>query len=229
MQSSVAGAETMSAFLWSRDITHLDAVVLTHADVDNYNALPELIERFSISVVYVSPVMFEEESDALAALRWAVESAGVSIREIHAGERLRVPEPTRIEVLHPPRRGIIGSDNANSIVLRIDYADKRILLPGDLESPGLDDVLAEEPVGFDVVLTPHHGSVSNNPRGVAAWAKPDWAITSGGLGDRDRATAAAYEDVEAQVLHTATDGAVRVVIRNGEIKVRTWRGQPWCD
>jgi competence protein ComEC len=229
VQSSRGVAETISTFLWSRDITHVDAVVLSHADSDHYNALPELLERFSIGVVYVSPVMFDEESKALAVLREAVQDAGVSIREIHAGDRLDVQEATRIEVLHPPRRGIIGSDNANSIVLRIDYDDKRILLPGDLESPGLDDVLAEEPVGFDVVLTPHHGSMSNNPREVAAWARPDWAITSGGPGDRDRATAAAYEDVGAQVLHTATEGAVRVVIRNGEIEVRTWRRQPWCD
>jgi len=207
----------------------LDAVVLSHADADHYNALPEVARRFSIGVVYVSPVMFEEESEALRKLQHTLKKAGVPIRKIQAGERLRVPQPTRIEVLHPSHRGIIGSDNANSIVLRIDHGEKRILLPGDLESPGLDDVLSEEPVGFDVVLTPHHGSVNNNPRGVGAWAKPKWAITSGGLGDWDAATSKAYSDVGARVLHTATEGAVRVVIRDDEIVVRTWRKQPWRD
>jgi len=229
MRSPVAGARSISAFLWSRDITHLDAVVVTHADADHYNALPELLEQFSVGVVYVSPVMFEEESVALAALRQAVEDAGVSIREIHAGDRLRVQGATRVEVLHPPRRGIIGSDNANSIVLRIDHAGKTILLPGDLESPGLDDVLAEEPLDSDVVLTPHHGSKNSNPPGFAAWSTPDWAIVSGDFRDKNVAVSAAYEGVGAQMLHTATEGAVRVVIRNDEMVVRTWRGHPWGD
>ena len=31
----------------------------------------------------------------------------------------------RIEVLHPPRRGVLGSDNANSIVLAIEYQGRR--------------------------------------------------------------------------------------------------------
>ena len=48
-------------------------------------------------------------------------------------------------MLHPPRKGVLGSDNANSIVLAIEFQGRRLLLTGDLESPGLDDVLAEEP------------------------------------------------------------------------------------
>ena len=229
MRSPISGARSIAAFLWSRGVTHVDAVVLSHADADHYNALPELLKRFSVGVVYVSPVMFEEESEALKKLRQAMENAGVSIREIHAGDRLRVQGATRIEVLHPPRRGIIGSDNANSIVLRIDHADKTILLPGDLESPGLDDVLAEEPVDCAVVLTPHHGSSRSNPPSLAAWSDPDWAIVSGGPNDGGKATTDAYEDVGAQVLHTATEGAVRVVIRNGDIEVRSWSSRPWRD
>lgn len=229
MGSPIAAARAISAFLWSRDITHVDAVVLTHADVDHYNALPELLERFSVGVVYVSPVMFDEETEALTALRRAIEAAGVLIREVHAGDRLRVRGATDIEVLHPPRRGIIGSDNANSIVLRIDHEGKTVLLPGDLESPGLDDVLAEEPVDCDVVLTPHHGSVNSNPPGFAKWTTPDWAVVSGGPGDWNAETAMAYTDVGAQVLDTAVEGAVRVVIRNGNIDVRSWRRRPWRD
>ena len=136
---------------------------------------------------------------------------------------------TQIEVLHPPRRGIIGGDNANSIVLRIDHAGKTILLPGDLDSPGLDDVLAEEPVDCDVVLAPHHGSSNSDPPALAAWSTPEWVVVSGGPGDKHPATIAAYTDAGGRVLHTAEEGAVRVVIRNGELDVRTWRREPWGD
>ena len=89
--------------------------------------------------------------------------------------------------------------------------------------------MAEEPVDCDIVLVPHHGSDSSNPPGFAAWSKPDWAIVSGGPGDKDAAVAAAYAGVGAHVLHTAAEGAVRFVIRKGGIEVQMWSRQPWCD
>jgi len=165
-------ARAISGYLWSRGIRHLDAVVISHADADHYNALPQLLEQFSVGVVYVSPVMFLEPSRALAALRGAIDDAGVSVRETWSGDRLRSGGPVRsggavrIEVLHPPRRGVLGSDNANSIVLAIEYAGRRVLLTGDLEQPGLDDLIAEEPLDCDVVLAPHHGSAFSDPPGT---------------------------------------------------------------
>ena len=80
------------------------------------------------------------------------------LAELWGGDQLRSGGAARIEVLHPPRRGILGSDNANSIVLAVEFAGRRLLLTGDLESPGLDDVMAESPYDCDLLLAPHHGS-----------------------------------------------------------------------
>lgn len=202
------GARRVAASLWSRGITHLDAVILSHADADHYNLLPDLLERFSVGAVYVSPVMFEYEDRAIVALREAIREAEVPVREIFAGDRLEGGEGCRIEVLHPPRRGVIGEDNANSIVLAIEHRGRRILLPGDLESPGLDDVLAEEPWDCDLLLAPHHGSRRSNPPGLAAWCRPEWVVISGSLDSYQPETAATYRAAGAQVLVTAEVGAV---------------------
>ena len=91
------------------------------------------------------------------------------LRETWSGDRLSTGV-TQIEVLHPPRRGVLGSDNANSIVLAVEYQGRRVLLTGDLESPGLDDLLAEEPLDCDVVLAPHHGSGFSDPPGTGRLA-----------------------------------------------------------
>jgi competence protein ComEC len=172
-------SRAVANFLWSRGRTHLDAVVLSHADADHYNALPALTKQFSIGVVYVSPVMFENPSAGLRALQQSLDAAGVTTSEVWTGDLLRTADDCRIEVLHPPRRGVLGSDNANSIVLAIEYAGRRLLLTGDLESPGLDDVLAEEPYDCDVLLAPHHGSAYSSAPRVAARCRPEWTIISG--------------------------------------------------
>ncbi|MEZ6119582.1 MAG: MBL fold metallo-hydrolase [Pirellulaceae bacterium] len=38
--------DAVSHVLWHRRIRHLDAVIVSHADADHYNAIPELAERF---------------------------------------------------------------------------------------------------------------------------------------------------------------------------------------
>jgi competence protein ComEC len=165
--SPLAGVRSASAVLWSRGLDHLDAVIVSHADADHFNALPELLERFSVGVVYVSPVMFNDLPPAVAALNTSIERAQVPIQSIYAGQSLVSGGGATLEVLHPPQRGIAGSNNANSIVLAIEYAGRRVLLTGDLEPPGLAELLKNEPLDCDVILAPHHGSPRSNPGGTA--------------------------------------------------------------
>jgi competence protein ComEC len=221
--SPAGAARIVSGFLWSRGITHLDAVVISHADLDHYNAVPALVEQFSVGAVYVSPVMFEGRGAALAALQGALVKCGAPVRAVWSGDRLESAPGVQIEVLHPPRRGVLGSDNANSIVLAIEHAGRRLLLAGDLESPGLDDLLAELPYDCDVVMAPHHGSAASDPPGFAAWSRPEWTIVSGGASDRVSAVQEAYAARGSRVLHTADCGAVRVLIADGALSVGSWR------
>ncbi|MCE9543984.1 MAG: ComEC/Rec2 family competence protein [Planctomycetia bacterium] len=146
-------AETVSGYLWSRGKSHLDAIVISHADTDHFNALPRLLDRFSVGVVYVSPVMLENHSRSVEALWQAIKEHGVPLRPLSAGDRLSTAA-VQIEVLHPPSRGVVVADaakldNANSIVLKIAYAGRRVLLPGDLESTGLDETKAGRGKGIE--------------------------------------------------------------------------------
>jgi competence protein ComEC len=225
--SPMPAVHGISAFLWSRGITHLDAVVLSHADVDHYNALPELLERFSIGIVYVSPVMFKDETPPLQLLREAIRDAGTPLQDIDASNSLAIGDGAQIHVLHPPRDGICGGDNANSIVLLVDCGGQRVLLPGDLESPGLEAVLAEEPIRCRIAMAPHHGSMRSHPERFAAWCTPQWVVISGGYNDIRSPVNNAFTDAGAQVRHTATDGAVRAVINESGARVQGWRRDGW--
>jgi competence protein ComEC len=212
MGAPVAASRSIASTLWSRGITHIDAVVLSHSDVDHYNAIPNLLERFSVGVVYVSPVMFERNSRATESLKAAIAAAGVPVREIRAGDELRGGPECRIEVLHPPRHGILGTDNANSVVLAVQCGRHRIVLPGDLEGRGMEELLAEQPMPCDVLLVPHHGSQQSNPPGLAAWCTPRWVVISGSRRWDTQPIRAAYQAVGSQVIETIDSGAVRASI-----------------
>ncbi len=219
MGEPTAGARAISGFLWDRGLVHLDAVVLSHPDIDHYNALPELLDKFSVGAVYVSPVMFEKNNKAVASLHAAIERHMVPLREVRAGDRLQAGDDCLVEVLHPPRRGILGSDNANSLVLAVEYRGRRIVLPGDLESPGLDDMLMEEPRQCEVLMAPHHGSRKSNSPALAAWCKPRWVVFSDDGRWNLPAINETYWAVGGQTLHTHVCGAIRVQIGEDGVKV----------
>ena len=72
-------------------------------DADHYNALPQLLQQFSVGTIYVSTVMFDEEKGAVAALHKSIRAASVPLREVWTGDHLRTDDACQIEVLHPPR------------------------------------------------------------------------------------------------------------------------------
>ena len=221
--------QTVASFLWSRGIMHIDAILLSHADVDHYNAVPGLLERFSVGTVYTSPLMFDSfgatgPATAPEVLRQAIVAADVPFREVWSGDRLRVGE-VAIEIIHPPKVGVIGSDNANSMTLVVEYAGRRLLLPGDLERPGLEDVIAEQPIDCDILMAPHHGSRRSDPPGFAAWSVPEWVVISGGAAS-DSDVEHTYVASGAKVLNTGNLGAVEFSIDSREITAATYLDSP---
>lgn len=218
--------QSAAGYLWSRGIRRIDALILSHADVDHYNAVPGLLERFHVGTVYTSPLMFDwfgatGPADAPEVLRQAIIAAGVPMQEIWSGDRLRVSDVT-LTVIHPPRDGVVGSDNANSITLAIEYGGRCVLLPGDLETPGLEEVTAELPRDCDIVMAPHHGSRRSDPPGFAAWSSPEWVVLSGGA-DADPEVELTYAAAGAKVLNTGKLGAIEFCIDRDSISMTSFR------
>ena len=178
--------------------------------------------------MYVSPIMLAEMSDpngsgGVRVLHEAIERAGVPVRKIWSGDRLQVGSGVVMRVFHPPEQGVIGSDNANSITVAVEYAGRRLLLPGDLESPGIENVMAEQPYDCDILLAPHHGSRRSDPPGFAAWSSPEWVVVSGGGGDEIEHVTKTYERAGARVLATINSGTIAFQVAEGAaLNVKTW-------
>lgn len=227
--SPVGAVRPISAVLWSRGIQHLDAIVISHADSDHFNGIPELLQRYSVGVIYTSTRMFDDadRQPAVKELHAAILRADVPLKTLAAADKLRVGDAVRMEVLHPTALGVIGSDNANSLVLLIEFEGRKLLLPGDLESPGLEDLLAELPIDCDIVMAPHHGSNRSDPRGFANWSRPEHVVISGGRDVEDidaiDAVKRSYGQLGSAVYHTAERGSIRFEISGAKIVVQSFR------
>ncbi len=135
--------ETIASYLWSRGIRKIDGIVLSHPDVDHFNAVPGLVDRFRVGRVFASPHMFPREvhpsdNSAPAALWRVLAAHQIPIHVVQLGDRLALDSTTSASVLYPDWLGSFGSDNSNSLVVAVESGPHRILLPGDLEAPGID-------------------------------------------------------------------------------------------
>ncbi|MEO1528540.1 MAG: ComEC/Rec2 family competence protein [Planctomycetota bacterium] len=219
--------QDIDSVLWSMGISHLDGVFLSHADADHYNALPSILQRFSVGAVYTPPGMLDESEPRLAALRAAIAARKIEVRQMVRGDL--VGESTKIIANHPPIGGVDGSDNANSLVLRLDHGGTTLLLPGDLEPPGTEVLISmDRPIPQGVLMAPHHGSLSMNADAVLAWARPGEVVVSGGRRSAREEVRQMLSMTGSGVHGTAESGAIRIRIgETGKIEVRSWLTDRW--
>jgi competence protein ComEC len=203
------GFRNIASLLWSQRIARLDTVIVSHADIDHFNSLPQLAERFAIGQLLVSEQMLNSPSAAVASLLSTCRDRGIPIDSINAGDRLIADCPVEIKVLSPPVFGTGGGDNSNSLVILVDFQGRRLLLPGDLESYGLDRLLQSEPMDCDIVMAPHHGSKNSFPHKFLQWATPEHVVISGGSQRIDRRMVQQFDGSGRAVYRTDTQGAIR--------------------
>jgi len=240
--------------LWSQGITRLDAIILSHADADHYNAVPGLLRRFRVDEVVVPTGMFDSTKVGLEPIRRAIASAKVPVREVSSEDAVLDLSSSanqhrlKIFVLHPPPYRVQGNDNANSLVLRIDVDERSMVLPGDLEPPGLEMVLNQpRPLAGGVLMAPHHGSLTVDSQAILDWARPAQVIVSGGERAKRPEVAEALRVRGSDVFVTAEIGAIQVTLPAGEADdrsettigtqsaqplrtqttIRAWLSDPW--
>ncbi|HLJ95681.1 MAG TPA: ComEC/Rec2 family competence protein [Gemmataceae bacterium] len=199
----------IAPYLWYRGIRRIDEVFLSHADLDHFNGMQALLERFAIGQVTTTPSFAAKDAPGVKQILAAIRGKGVPIRTVQAGDHL-VAGDVRCEVLHPPAVGPEGNENARSLVLRIRHAGHTLLLTGDLEGPGLTRVLALDPVRTDIFMAPHHGSRFSNIPELARWAQPRVVISCEGRPRGPARPAEPYSPNGARFLGTWPHGAITV-------------------
>jgi len=137
------GASIAAKYLWWRGVTRLDTLVLSHPDADHVNGARSVIDLFKVRRVIVTRA-FEGQT-------WPAGVEVVTVERRDAPVRL-----DRLEFLAPPVWEKFGRDvppNETSIVVRA----AGVLLPGDVEERGVEELLTLPDLRARVLVLPHHG------------------------------------------------------------------------
>lgn len=254
------GAQVVGPYLRRRGYRHIDILVASHPHPDHFGGLKHLVEDFSIGEVWAMPIAGAEASSGPSASGssprlhqdgadgWQDFVAAVLRRQIP----LRLPHSlwwnqVQIEPIAPCESDstdhcVLGtrSDwqaNDNSIVLRVQFGGRTILLPGDLEQRGEHSLLLQRGLEqndqmpndtnrlvADILKAPHHCSRTSSTEALLAAVHPQWVVCSLGYQNRyhfpHAEVTARYHKLGAEILRTDDTGAaVFHLTAKGEVKV----------
>jgi competence protein ComEC len=230
------GEQVLLPYFLSKNIGRLDTVILTHPHPDHYGGLKSVMEalhpkEFLWNGEMVEDPWFQEFLNDVRRLKIPTRRLDASIPPFSW-------EGVRWEVLHPSAGGFhdkkpsSGSVNNHSLVMQLNDRGLNILLTGDLQSEGEDELLKNNKVSPAFVLkVPHHGSdTSSTPAWVSAVC-PRIALIGVGRDNRFRfprdEVVRRYEAMGTRIFRTDRDGEINLRWDGSELKVSSFAGERW--
>lgn len=219
--------QDIATALWSVPTARIDTLIVSHADSDHYNAVPGLLDRFNVGRVASTDRFWASDAGDVQHVHRSIRRAGIEVEAWSAGKSGNVGQ-VNWSVLHPRDGQRAESDNASSLCLLLQYGSRNLFLPGDLEGTGMLDLTSMPPRPCHVLMAPHHGSLSHDPRYILDWCVPEMIVISGNQRAIRNEVLERYEVTGATVAVTFRDGATQIRINQaGEISRLRWSDQDW--
>lgn len=220
-------SKTIIPFLQQQNIFALDAIYLSHGDLDHVNAVVNIAAAIQVDHICANqemlnqslkPSVEKELCDELAQMGYVIQpfEQHLSLRNLSIRSIWPDTETLNNESL---------SENDKSEVIIIQYAGRKIMLCGDIERYAQKRLMELYPdLRVDIMMLPHHGSTNNlDLRFVEAFS-PSTVIASCST----RALENTYHpkgDSETQAYYTASDGAVMIKIKaDGTLNTTGFKG-----
>lgn len=209
------GGRVLLPALLGEGVRHLDALILTHPDMDHCGGLVDIGAYVPVDEVWMAPG-WDPESCAGRLM----SLPGTRTRFLAKGDRASVGR-WRLRALHPEADDPSHETNERSLVLLAEVHGRRVLLTGDVESWAehrLVECCARD-LRVDVLKVAHHGSRTSSTETFLEAARPRLALISVGLRNL-------YHHPSPEVVERLEDHGARLLRTDwsGEVVVRFEEG-----
>ncbi len=216
LHKSDIGRRIVAPFLHYKGINKLDAIIISHNDVDHINGIPEIVENCKVGRVYANKAFLSKTDEWGTAefLKICLSEEGLGLQP--AGENPLGGRKAKVNIIWPTEEisqdKTLG-DNDKSVVSLIEFGGRKILLSSDIEKFAQRKILELFPdLKVDVVVSPHHGSVKTLETDFLERLGAGISISSCGRTQYERMQPIKGDD-RTKSLYTAADGAITVYVK----------------
>lgn len=218
-------------YLKNQGISVVDAILLSHTDIDHISGVQELMDLkekhlTTLRIKYLLLPDWKTPEPVYDELEAKAKRCGISVLKLQQGQKLQFGDAT-MEILSP-EPGAEGTDpNEEGLVMELCYGKFRGLFTGDIGEetekkllPRLDDV--------DFLKVGHHGSRYSSCQEFLDRIRPEAAVIScsesNTYGHPSPETIKRLEQNGIKTMYTMKSGAVTVSTDGGHMWLETF-----CD
>lgn len=218
------GERVIAPFLWKERIWSLDGTVITHMHADHYNGMDFIITHFAPKRLYI-PYGNRTDKNYRKIVSLARSKHTEIIHPVAGQTESFIPNMHiywlgmngLLEKSTGQKKTETASDkNEDGLVFKLVYRDRSFLFPGDIDQHAESLLLAERMnMESDILLSPHHGSISSSSHNFINTVSPTFIIVSAGLARKERYPAADHlsfwKNKGISTLLTSKSGSITVI------------------
>ncbi|MFA1820472.1 DNA internalization-related competence protein ComEC/Rec2 [Virgibacillus oceani] len=198
--------QIIKPYLYSRGIQKIDAVFISHEDMDHMGSVSFMVEELDIDQILVSEFYQFNDQTALHWLENNVDIKRISHREgVELGGQY-------FHVLAPVQNQ--EGANENSLVLYTEAGGKQWLFTGDIGKKEEIEIIEHYPnLSVDVLKVAHHGSDTSTGQSFIDAINPKYALIPVGINN-------SYGHPSSEVLTRLEESVILRTDKNGAVQFR---------
>ncbi len=228
-QQKSVGEKVLVPYLRSQGVTYVDLAVMTHGDQDHINGIRYLLEHPESGIRLGGLMMPKAGNDEIyRKMAELAKEQEIPVYYAAAGDRIEniAGKGMYMECLSPEGEEKFSDRNEESLVFRVTYDRFSMMLMGDLETGGEENLVGSGVLSPVTVLKAgHHGSATSSGESFLEKLSPEITVLSYGRKNRYGHPAKEVKErlgnIGSEILETGISGAVMIEIDGKKMKVRT--------